>query len=115
MNRIRVATPEEVESVRKMGDLDDTTIVLALNTQQGVPLAVLRTVTEVDPVIYPPDLPVRMKAMFQRDIETVLAAKGVGKYYFNVHVSNEAMLKVTESLGAERMSTEPEYRFRVIL
>lgn len=115
MNRIRIATEEEVESIKKGSDLDETCIVLALSTQQGAPIAVVRTAIEVDPVVYPEGLPTRMKAMFQRDIETVLVAKGIKKYYFNVHVSNETMLEIAKTLGAEQMSTEPEYRFRVIL
>jgi hypothetical protein len=115
MNRIRLATPEEIEAIKMKSDLDDSCIVLALSTQQGVPTAVVRTAVEVDPVIYPEGLHDRMKAMFQRDIETVLEARGVKKYYFNVHVSNTAMLEVAKTLGAEQMSTEPEYRFRVIL
>jgi hypothetical protein len=115
MNRIRPATLEEIEAIRTKSDLDDSCFVLALNTQQGVPTAVVRTAVEVDPVHYPEGLHDRMKAMFQRDIETVLVAKGVAKYYFNVHVSNQAMLDVAKTLGAEQISTEPEYRFRVIL
>jgi hypothetical protein len=115
MNRIRLATPEEIETIKTTSDLDVTSIVLALNTQQGVPMAVIRTVVEVDPVIYPPELADRMKAIFQRDIETVLVAKGVSKYYFNVHTDNEPMLRVAETLGAERTSTAPEYRFKVVL
>lgn len=115
MNRIRLATVEEVESIKKYSDLADGDIVLALNTQQGVPLAVVRTAVEVDPVIYPEGLHDRMKAMFQRDVETILVAKGVTRYYFNVHVSNTPMLEVAKTLGAEQMSTEPEYRFRVVL
>jgi hypothetical protein len=115
MNRIRLATVEEVKAIEKGADLDETCLVYALNTQQGVPLAVVRMAVEVDPVIYPEGLHDRMKAMFQRDIETTLQAKGVSKYYFNVHVSNKPMLEVAKTLGAEQMSTEPEYRFRVIL
>lgn len=115
MNRIRVATVEEIESIAKVSDVDETSMVLALNTQQGVPLAVVRTVIEVDPVIYPEGLHDRMKAMFQRDIETVLAAKGITKYYFNVSTENEPMLKVAETLGAFRVSKGPEFRFKVTL
>jgi hypothetical protein len=115
MNRIRLANLEEIESLKQHTDLDESCMVLALTTQQGSPTAVVRTVVEVDPVVYPEGLHDRMKAMFQRDIETVLAAKGVKEYYFNVSVDNEDMLKVTETLGAFQISKTPELRFRVIL
>jgi len=115
MNRIRLAKPEEVEVIKAVSDLDSTCIVLALDTAQGAPLAVVRTAIEVDPVIYPPELHDRMKAIFQRDIETVLAAKGVAKYYFNVHVDNAAMLEVAKTLGAVQVSTAPEFRFEKVL
>jgi hypothetical protein len=111
VNRIRLATAEEVESIKAVGDTEGA-MVLALTTEHGVPLAVVRTVVEVDPVVYPPDLHNRLKLMFQRDIETVLAAKGVAKYYFNVHASNTNMLEVgIKNLGAVQVSTEPEFRF----
>lgn len=114
MNRIRIATAEEVKSIESKSDSQGCT-VLALDTQEGTPLAVIRTVVEVDPVIYPEKLTDRMKAMFQRDIETVLAAQGVLKYYFNVHVSNDKMLKVAGTLGATQQSSEPEFRFFKVL
>lgn len=112
MNRIRLATPEEVKQIEAHSDLDETSLVLGLDTREGVPLAVVRTVIEVDPVIYPEGLPDRLKALFQRDVETFLYAKGAMRYYFNVHVANEPMLRVAQTLGAEQMSTAPEFRFR---
>jgi len=115
MNRIRLATEPEVEAIKKYTDLDESCMVLALSTQQGSPTAVVRTVVEVDPVVYPDGLHDRMKAMFQRDIETILVAKGIRGYYFNVLADNEAMLKVAETLGATQLSKGPELRFRVIL
>lgn len=110
INRIRVATPEEVETVVKSGDSREGT-VLALTTPEGTPLAVIRTVVEVDPIFFPEKLSDRMKAMFIRDIETVLAAQGVSKYYFNVHSSNEKMVNYSTHYGAFKLSTEPEFRF----
>jgi hypothetical protein len=115
VNRIRLATEAEVESIKAVGDIEGS-MVLGLTTEQGVPLAVVRTVVEVDPVIYPEGFNNRLKLVFQRDIETVLAAKGVAKYYFNVHVSNTNMLEVgIKNLGAIQVSTEPEFRFSKVL
>ena len=110
INRIRVATPEEVAAVAEKSDCQGCT-VLALSTNEGTPLAVIRTAVEVDPIFYPEGLPDRMKAMFIRDVETVLAAQGVTKYYFNVQASNEKMLNYAKHYGAVQQSTEPELRF----
>lgn len=115
MNRTRLATAEEIELISKVSDLDDSCIVLALTTQQGAPLAVVRTAIEVDPVIYPEGLHDRVKAMFQRDIEMILDAKGVKTYYFNVLADNESMIKVADTLGAIRTSIGPEFRYKKIL
>jgi hypothetical protein len=115
INRIRVATPEEVKSIAEFSDCQVGASVLALDTPEGTAFAVVRTVVEVDPVIYPEKLSSRMKAVFQRDIETVLAAQGILKYYFNVHVSNEQMLEVLKNFGAVQQSTEPELRFFKVL
>lgn len=114
INRIRVATPEEVATVEAVSDCKGC-MVLALDTPEGTPLAVIRTAVEVDPVIYPEKLSNRMKAMFQRDVETVLAAQGVTKYYFNVHATNEKMLEAVKTYGAVPQSTEPEIRFVKVL
>lgn len=114
IKRIRVATQEEVDSIKSNSDCQGC-MVLALDTPDGTPLAVVRTVVEVDPVIYPEGLSDRSKAVFQRDIETVLAAQGVAKYYFNVHATNDKMLHVAQTLGAVAQSTEPEIRFAKVL
>lgn len=114
INRIRLATPEEIQTVAKDGDCEGCS-VLALTTPDGTPLAVVRTAVEVDPMYFPEGLSDRMKAMFIRDIETVLAAQGVRKYYFNVHTSNEKMINYSEHYGAIKTSTEPEFRFSKVL
>ncbi len=112
INRIRIATPEEVAEVIQSGDSREGT-VLALDTPEGAMKAVIRTAIEIDPVIYPqPDkLSMRMRAVFWRDLETVLAAQGAKNYYFNVHVSNQAMNDTVKTWGAFRLSSEPEYRY----
>lgn len=115
MNRVRTATQEEIQGIAGYSDLGPGCMVLALDTAEGTALAVVRTAIEVDPVIYPEKLSDRMKAMFQRDIETVLAAQGAARYYFNVHVSNEQMIHVVKTLGAQQTSSEPEYRFVKVL
>jgi hypothetical protein len=117
INRIRVATLEEVKSIESVSDCQVGCTVLALDTPSGVMKAVIRNAVEIDPVIYPePDnLSMRMRAMFWRDLETVLAAQGASKYYFNVHVTNKAMCDTVKTWGAVQQSTEPEFRFMKVL
>jgi hypothetical protein len=117
INRIRVATKEEIAAIADVSDLGPTCTVLALDTPEGAMKAVIRTAIEIDPVIYPePDkLSMRMRAMFWRDLETVLAAQGATKYYFNVHVTNKAMCDTVKTWGAFQLSTEPEFRFSKVL
>jgi hypothetical protein len=110
MNRIRVATQKEAEEFSKKYDGRGGTL-LALDVPEGTMYAVVRTAVEVDPVVYPENATIRMKAMFQRDIETVLAAQGTPCYFFNVHASNESMLETAKHFGAVQQSTEPELRF----
>lgn len=114
INRIRVAKPEEVKAIEATSDLQGCT-VLALDTPEGTITAVVRTPVEVDPVRYPEDISDRWKAMFQRDVETVLAAQGVTHYYFNVHAANEQWRHVVETYGALAQSNEPEIRYKKVL
>jgi hypothetical protein len=115
MDRLRVATEPEIEQIRSRADLDPTCVVLALNTQAGVPLAVVRLAVEVDPVVFPEGFPDRLKAVFQRDIETYLAAKGVAHYYFNIDAVDETWQTVAKTWGAEQVSVVPEIRFKKAL
>jgi hypothetical protein len=115
LNRIRLAKKEEIESIFPNSDLIPGSTVLALDTPEGVAFAVIRTVVEVDPVIYPEKMSNRLKTVFQRDIETVLAAQGVPQYYFNIHTTNDAWLETAKHYGAVVQSTAPELRFKKTL
>jgi hypothetical protein len=117
MKRIRVATAEEVESIKGVSDLDPSCIILALETNSGTPLAVVRTAIEVDPVHFPPDFPDRLKMVFMRDVETVLAAKGVDHYYFNIlnTPETETYRDTMVHWGATPVSEAPETRFKKVL
>ena len=112
--RIRLATPEESKTLEDRGDIQGCT-VLALDTPEGVALAVVRTALEVDPMVFPEGMSNRLKTVFIRDVETVLAAQGARQYYFNVHATNEPMLNFSKHYGAVPTSTEPEIRFKKAL
>jgi len=117
MNRIRVATSEEVEKVKDFSDLDLGCVALALDTQRGTGIAIRRICTEVDPMISGQDWTTRDKVLFIRDIETVLSAQGTSHYYFNV-LADDANKEWRENLvhwGAEQVSTAPVLRYKKIL
>lgn len=112
MERLRLATEAEVEEIKSTSDLDPTCAVLALTTAAGVAKCVVRMVVEVDPVYFPEGFPDRLKAVFLRDVETYLSAKGVPKYYFNILESDLQWQEVAETWGAKKVSTAPEVRFK---
>lgn len=115
MNRIRLATPEEVETIKDQCDLDSTCVVLALDTQKGTGFGVQRVATEIDPIIIPNDWDNRLRVMLWRDLETVVWAQGAKSYYFNIHETDTEWIKVMKNWGAEQVSTAPEFRFKKAL
>lgn len=112
MNRIRLATPEEVEKIKDQSDLDSGCSVMALDTHKGTGLAVRRICNEIDPMVAGSDWDTRLRALFVRDLETVMAAQGVQHYYFNVDVADEAWIGVVKNWGAEQVSPVPMLRFK---
>lgn len=97
--------------IKEGADLDSTCQVVALDTQVGTPLAVIRLAVEVDPVFFPENFPDRLKAVFMRDIETHLAAKGVAKYYFQIAADDTNWQSVVVHDGGIQQSHGPELRF----
>lgn len=115
MNRIRMASQEEVEKLRPTSDITNDSLVLALDTQAGTCTAVIRPVVEVDPVYFPDGFPDKLKVIFMRDVETYISAKGIPAYYFNIHESDSQWQEVSKSWGAQEISTESERRFKKVL
>ena len=115
MNRIRLAKPEEIDKIKEHSDIDAGCSVLALDTHLGTGLAVRRVCEEIDPLVCPEEWNTKLRAVFIRDIETVMAAQGIPHYYFNVLVEDEKWQEVIKTWGAEQLSTAPEYRFKRVL
>jgi len=115
MNRIRLATEEEVNSIRDKSDLDEGCVVFALDTHRGVGLAVRRICTEIDPLIPPPDWDLKLRSMFIRDIETLCWGQGIKSYYFNTESDDTTWQHVVETWGAERLSPKPVVRYKKTL
>lgn len=115
MNRLRLATPEEVEKIKDQSDLDQTCVVFALDTQKGTALGVQRVATEIDPIIVPKEWDNRSRSIFWRDLETAIWAQGAKSVYFNIAVNDVEWIKVMKNYGAEQVSLQPEFRFKKVL
>ncbi len=112
MNRIRLASVEEVESIKDKSDLDTGDVVFALDTQKGVGLAVRRVCTEIDPMFPGAEWDTRLRAMFTRDLETVIFSQGGTHYYFNVDAEDKDWQHVVETWGATKVSPQPMIRYK---
>src|SRR5258708_32742164 len=118
MNRIRLATQEEIETIKDVADLDVGCNVFALNPNadgSGKPgLAVRRICTEIDPLVTD-GLSTRFKAIFIRDLETVMTAQATAHYYFNVDPDDIHWIEFIQKCGAGQVSPKPLLRFKRIL
>lgn len=112
MDKIRLATPEEVQQIKEFSDLTPTSTVITFG---GKDFAVLRQVWELDPVIFDKDTTDRRKLFFLTNLETAARLQGMNELYFNIHDSDETWKSVAQSWGAEPTSTAPEIRFKKAL
>ncbi len=111
MEGLRLATPEEIEKIKKTANLIPTSAVIAFPNGETSDFAVIRTVTELDPVIFGTPNDGRRKALFMWALENHLRLSGLGEYYFNILATDEDWRKIAEKWGAETTSTGPEFRF----
>lgn len=109
MDAIKLATPEQIERIRATSDLGPTSAVLAM----GDDVAVVKQVTELDPVYFAPDSTTSRRLMFIWGLETWLRLTGTNAYYFNIlaNEENEVWRKVVETHGAKPRSHAPEIRY----
>ena len=112
MEGLRLATQEEVETIKKKANLTENSTVVAYPSKEGTDFAVLRTVLEVDPVIFAKPEDTRRNALFVWALENHMRLSGVLEYYFNVLCKDETWIKNVEKWGAEATSTGPELRFK---
>lgn len=116
MNNIRLATKEEVETLRTNSDLDIGSTVFAWDKHDSVPdFAVIRQCTEVDPVKFSSSTDNRRKTLFIWGLEHMLKGAGVPFYYFNVDAADTQWQGVIRTWGAKETSPTPEIRFKKIL
>jgi len=108
LDRIRLATAEEIEEIKDSSNLTPMCRVLAMGEMR----AVWRMANEVDP-LHANGAPVSKMYKFLWGIENILKGSGVTEYYFNTPADDTKYHRVLEELGAERLSKQPDYRWRV--
>lgn len=111
---IRLATPEEVQSIAETADLTPHSAVYAFdNHKTGKPdLAVVRQCVEIDPMCLAPDSNTARQVAFVWSLQNTLRAFGNTEFYFSVKPSDTEWLRNISKWGAQQVSTEPELRFR---
>lgn len=112
MEAVRLATVEEIESMKANADLGPGCSVVTFG---GKDFAVVRQVTELDPVIFATETNDRRKAAFIFALETALRFQGCPAYYFNIKADDEAWQSIARHNGAEPTSQAPELRFKKVL
>lgn len=110
MDSIKLATPEQIEKIRATSDLGPTSLVYAM----GEDLAVVKAVTEIDPVYFDANSNTSRRLLFIWGLENMLRGNGIPAYYFNTLAddANASWRKVVETHGAHQVSTAPEFRFK---
>lgn len=110
MEKIRLATEEEVKEIATESNLTPMSRVLAMGEMR----AVWKVTHELDPVFFNGAPKPRMYK-FLWGIENILKGAGLTEYFFNVPADDVDYHKVLEHLGAERQSKQPDFRFKVNL
>jgi hypothetical protein len=112
LKHIRLATQEEVESIRDTSNFPPEFAVFAMDQNPGHPdLAVVKHVVELDPVYFGQDTNDVQKAKFIWGLEERLIGAGVKQYHFSVRDSDERWKKVIASWGGKLLNEFPEARF----
>ena len=110
LEKIRLATEEEVKEIEHNSNLTPMCRVLKM----GEMTAVWRIANELDPV-HVNGAPNRKLYAFLWGLENIMRGAGVSEYFYNVPADDPTYHKILEELGAQRLSKQPDYRFRVNL
>ena len=112
MDIIRLATLEEIESIKDTSDLSFATSVVTFG---GKDFAVLRNCFELDPMHFHPDTDNRRKLSFGMNLETSLRLQGIKEFYCNVASDNLPWQAVLKNWGMEPTTDYPQIRFKKVL
>lgn len=110
MEKIRLATEEEVKEIAEGSNLTPMSKVLALGEMR----AVWKVCNELDPVYFNGAPQTRMYK-FLWGLENIFKGAGLTEYYFQIPAADLEYQKVIEHLGGERQSKQPDYRYKINL
>src|ERR1700752_1369787 len=97
LEKIRLATEDEVKEIAAESNLNSMSRVLAMGEMRGV----WKVVNELDPVFLNGANPARFYK-FIWGIENIMRGAGVDAYHFNVAADDENYHKIIEEFGGER-------------
>jgi hypothetical protein len=110
LERIRLATPEEIKEIEPNSNLTPMSKVLVMGDMK----AVWRVAHELDPVHFN-GAPVQKMYKFLWGIENIMAGSGVSEYFFQTPADDPQYHRILEELGAQKLSKQPDYRWRINL
>jgi hypothetical protein len=112
LDKVRLATPEEVKDIHPLMDITPTSTVVTFG---GKDFAVVRLAQELDPLIFADDTTDKRKLLFLMNIETALRLQGVQEVYFNIDAEDTAWMEVAKHWGAAPNHDKPMIRFKKVL
>lgn len=113
---LRLATQAECDTITDRADLTRASSVVALDTDSGPILGVIRHYTELDPVLFPEGCSDQKKYLFLWGVVgTLRTVNLIPEIYFNVPVDDERWKAILEKGGAESTSNTPEFRYKLRL
>lgn len=114
MDKVRMASPEEIKTLSDFANLTPGSVVFAYEKKDGEPdFAIVRPVVELD-LAFCKTNP-RRRLWFLANIETAMRATGYTEYQFEVDPADDTYNEVITHLGAERTSDPQEIRYRKVL
>lgn len=117
LDKIRLATPEEIAPIAEASDLTPRSVVYAFeNKKTGVPdLMVVRQCIEFDPMLMAPESGIQRRVAFTWGLETVARNAGNTEYYFNLRPEDTEWIANVRKWGGEQITPSPELRFKKLL
>ena len=109
---IRRATEEEVKQIIDKSDLTSTSDVWVWDNDK----AVTRLALEIDPVHFAPTSGSQRKALFFWGLLNMTRVTGAREIYFNIDAEGtEDYQNILEKMGAQKTTTAPQYRYKLVL
>lgn len=118
MDKLRFATPAEVELIKFQSDLDPRLPGMVVAFENGAKqpdLAVVKLVSEMDPVFFGPETSDRRKVQFMWALTNHLRLANVPVVYFNIAADDTVWQDVAKNFGAEQTTPVPVVRYKIQL